>query len=722
MKNFNDNINTINLEEESSLDQPENIKNNKKVQKKTPTSFINKIINPVSKIVQYLKNIMSKKIEIENEDVYNHNLYNQILKRFNKKEELSLNDSPSLMAESNMDNNKKNQSLKKIPQYEINKEQNDRSKYDNKSNLINRKRARDGQLENNFENEYKNKKEEKETKKEKSTEQLSQSINNIFLINKDFSAPVEIKKDNKLFTDFHYATFNNSYGENTCYINVILHLLYNIKQLEEFIVSLYEIDEFDKNNPEETNDEYKFLVLIGKILFEYKEIIFNNEDITSKAKNNKQVHIIKTLEMRKMLEKVSKNKFPLDTIADPVEFFSFVLDILNKHLNEDVHKTFYLELIDEYTCNKKGCSQIYNKYDKDNFIYHIYIDEILKYIEKENIKVNDYKNKLFKFCHDLFLSENIKICEKCKEKMNHNLICNNLPDYILINCVWKESNPIVDDAMTIFFMMPIKDEINNLFIIQKNAYKKKLYHLFGFILYSFTLSHFIICIYNTNKNVFVLLNDEIVKEFHNIYELLIDISVEEIKARGKAFFYPVMLIYTKDIIYNNQYFKINTLNDSEYRNIINKCNEAIYQYEMKNNINEEIEENIKQFNFKTFLKEPKNNKKKEKEIEDNIIKDINNYQSKIKEEISEEKNILKEDMKIELNQENLLTRGKTSKNIKDQKGNNLSNILYLGDKSNPNLDIRNKNKDTKKGDNYSHQSNIESNSRINNRKKLKSKI
>ena len=618
-------------------------------------------------------------------------------------------------------------------------------------------------------------KEEKEIQQEKDTEQLSQSLKNLFLMDKDFSAPVEIKKENKLLTDFHYATFKNSYGENTCYINVILHLLYNIEQLEAFIISLYEIDESNKNNstqkskntPEETNDTYKFLVLIGRILFEYREIIFDEseEEILTKTKENKQVSIINTLRMRKMLAKISKNKFPLNTIADPVEFFSFILDILNEYLNEDIHKTFYLELIDEYTCNKKGCSQIYNKYDKDNFMYHIYIDEILKYIEKENIKVNDYKNKLFEFSHYLFLSENSKICEKCKEKMNHNLICRNMPDYILINCVWKESNPIVDDAMTIFFMMPIKDEFNNLFISQTKNYKKKLYQLFGFILYSFTLSHYIICIYNIDKNVFVLLNDEIVKEFHNIYELLIDITVEELKSSGKAFFYPVMLIYTKDSLYNNKNMRINTLNDSEYKRIINNCNDAIYQYEMQNKINDEMKEN----NYKEFLKEQKeieneikrsvryesylkkkrpeikfenqnkeikkkidfeeerkniieeqkDNKKEQRDIKEKTL-DIIDYQSKIKEN-GEEKNILKDDIKIGLNQKNMSTIGKILKDIKNVNGNNLSNNLYLGDiiKSNKNFDIENKNIDTKKRTNYLYQSNIVWNKGVNNRERNK---
>ena len=106
---------------------------------------------------------------------------------------------------------------------------------------------------------------------EAESEKLSQSLKNLLLYDKDFSSPMIVQKENKLFTDFHYATFKNSYGENTCYINVILHLLYNIEQLQDFLVSLYEIDESNKtsitpknkNTESESNDNYKFLVLLG---------------------------------------------------------------------------------------------------------------------------------------------------------------------------------------------------------------------------------------------------------------------------------------------------------------------------------------------------------------------------------------------------------------------------------------------------------------------------
>ena len=117
---------------------------------------------------------------------------------------------------------------------------------------------------------------------------------------------------------------------------------------------------------------------------------------------------------------------------------------------------------------------IKNKYDKDNFIYHIYIDEIIKYIEKGNIKVNNYKGKLFEYSYKLFLSENIKKCEKCKKEMSHNLVCMNIPDYLLINCVWKESNPIVDDVVSFLFLIALKDQLNNLFVCKNRSKNTKL--------------------------------------------------------------------------------------------------------------------------------------------------------------------------------------------------------------------------------------------------------
>ena len=381
---------------------------------------------------------------------------------------------------------------------------------------------------------------------------LTQSLKDI-LLNKEFAAPVEIVKENKLLSDFHYVTFENGYGENSCFVNVVLHLLYNIQELDEYLISLYQIDEANKDAKDNNinNDKNKFLVLLGKILYQYECFINEQfDDKNIKNKNSDQIQIIKTLNMRKVLAKMSENQFPLNTIADPVELFTFILDILNENLKEDVHKSFFLELVDEFSCiSKNNCRiKIKNKYDKDNFIYHIYIDEIFNYISKNNLKVKDYKNKLFELSYKLFLSENSKKCEKCKEEMDHNLVCTNSPQFLLINCVWKESNPIVDDVISLFFLMSLKDGLNNLFTcLNKRTRNQNSYYFFGFILYSFTLSHYIICIYNFDKKVFALFDDEVVKECKNFYELIQEITVNVLKMNDKAFFYPVMLIFLKII-------------------------------------------------------------------------------------------------------------------------------------------------------------------------------
>ena len=450
-------------------------------------------------------------------------------------------------------------------------------------------------------------------------DELSQSLKNI-LLDKQFASPVIIKKENKIISGFHYVTFKNAYGENSCFVNVILHLLYNITELDEYLISLYEIDlanqdgkDINASNEKEIN---KFLVLLGNILYQYEVIINeeNSKEIKNRNTPKNKVTVVKTLNMRKILANISSNKFPLNTIADPVELFNFILDILNEYLKEDLHKSFYLELIDEFFCkSRKKCEiTIKNKYDKDNFIYHIYIDEILKYIDKKNLKVKDYKNKLFELSYKLFLSENTRICEKCKEEMCHNLVCMNNPQFLLINCVWKESNPIVDDVISLFFLMTLKDDLNNLFYYYNNnrsTCKRNSYYLLGFILYCFTLSHYIICIYNIQNNVFVLFDDEVAKEYNNIYELILDITVNILKINEKAFFYPVMLIFKQEQIYNNQIIRFNTLNDSEYSIIIKKCNEAIEEYQIQNNMKEEE----KLSNYQDFIET-------QKEIENNIKK------------------------------------------------------------------------------------------------------
>ena len=118
MNNSYYNNSIISLEEENYLKQKNPIQKKKRVntnKNKSSLSFFGKIINSVSKIGQGLKDIMSMKINIENEDDNNPDLYNQISNRYNTNEEINLIDAPSFMEESFILNtsNKKNYSNNK---------------------------------------------------------------------------------------------------------------------------------------------------------------------------------------------------------------------------------------------------------------------------------------------------------------------------------------------------------------------------------------------------------------------------------------------------------------------------------------------------------------------------------------------------------------------------------------------------------------------------------
>ena len=93
----------ISLEENNSHEQNKSKKRRKYVPETSNTSsdsFLSKFFNSVSKIGQGLKNIMSMKINIEEDNDYNSNLYDQICNRFNNQEEISLIEAPSFMDDS----------------------------------------------------------------------------------------------------------------------------------------------------------------------------------------------------------------------------------------------------------------------------------------------------------------------------------------------------------------------------------------------------------------------------------------------------------------------------------------------------------------------------------------------------------------------------------------------------------------------------------------------
>ena len=203
---------------------------------------------------------------------------------------------------------------------------------------------------------------------------------------KDLSNSIYIKKNNLFLSKSPYVGFVNNYGDNSCYVNVVIHLIHNMTDIKNILKDIYQIEEIKKENEKgnaystttptntgnstNTPSQDEFLSSFGEILNEY-------EFYLDKAHCVKQITILNTTKLREILDKYSDGIFTLNYVADPVELLLYLLDILNINYKEQIHNNFYLDLVDRINCSKKCSSSMRVRFDKDNFSYHIYVDELL---------------------------------------------------------------------------------------------------------------------------------------------------------------------------------------------------------------------------------------------------------------------------------------------------------------------------------------------------------
>ena len=446
----------------------------------------------------------------------------------------------------------------------------------------------------------------------------------------DLSKSITIKKKNLLLTKSPYVGFVNNYGDNSCYVNVVLHLLYIMTDINNILKELYtteamenenEKNKTDKNEPMTTDTPNK-----EELLIKFGELLSLYDCYKDSANSKKQVTVLENKELRQALDKYSSGIFALDYVADPVELLLYLLDILNRIYPEQIHNNFYLNLVDKINCAKNCSSSKRVRFDKDNFSYHIYVDELLNYIRDEGIKFKDYKENLFSLSLDLFKDE-IKICDKCSLLYEKYLFCFSEPKYLLINCVWKNQVPEQKDILDFLFLLSLEDDLKSLFMS-----KNTTYNFLGMILYSYSLCHYTILLYNKKYKVFVFHNDDVVMEYQTIYDFFSEILVNNINLydNDKAYFYPTMLIYTKERIYDNNDIKINQLNDFKYVSLADKIEKTKEDYKKRHTLTEEqkkknLEELIqKQKEYEQSMNNKSNINNEEKKKENNIINIDNN--------------------------------------------------------------------------------------------------
>ena len=395
----------------------------------------------------------------------------------------------------------------------------------------------------------------------------------------------ENKKENKEIIEIineKYVPLSNPIGDNACYVNVSIQLLYNVIPFRNYILSLKpNLNNFD----ELINNFYK-------IFEKYKSISMDN------------IFPIDTKKFRIILTQFSDNFFKFGYCADPVEFIIFLLNDIIIYNNDIIHKIFYIDTREQYNCIKCKNEKII-KYDKDNFFHGIYVEEILNYCEVNKSEFEYFCNKLFIINKEISYQV-LMSCEKCKKKnintiMEKRTICKQLPSNLLVSCIWSNKNPDLEQIIKFYFMIQNDFNIQNLY--DTNDINKN-YIFKGMILYSYFLYHYIISLYDYNKKEFILINDETISSFKSMYEMIKYLIVPE-----KNFcFYPVIIMYIENEKKDNINFN---LNKNNYNDLIKKV--KIYK-QKKENLN----------NDKNSIKNKKDNKKEISKIEDDKNNNLNN--------------------------------------------------------------------------------------------------
>ena len=421
------------------------------------------------------------------------------------------------------------------------------------------------------------------------------------------------QKETKLLTNSQYVSFENQIGDNSCYINVIMHFLYIFPCVNDYLIKKYQEQskekEKEKENEKEVTKEPKkeeleqlkkegitqtpketitkkpedslpskkkkkkkenefndFLFNLGKVLNSYQDILAANN-----IKNN--ITNLNTKDLRKSLSICSNNQFQFNCISDPIEFLIYILDLINKENSDEIHSYFQLKLIEEVRCSNFCPFKSNKKYDKDNFIYQIYVEEIFNFIKNQKLIFDDYKENLFMLSYYSLKNEVTK-CEKCKSIKNRILICNNedgSPKFLLVNCVWNNERPDLKEVIKFLYFISLVEKLDNLFICPSKT-ENTNYYLIGMIFYSFALCHYINLIFNLQKNVFTLYNDTGIMEFQTINEVYKYITIEQLRKNSKAYFYPVLLVYCKENIYEEQTIVLlKRTNKINYELLLDEC-------------------------------------------------------------------------------------------------------------------------------------------------------
>ena len=485
-----------------------------------------------------------------------------------------------------------------------------------------------------------------------------------------FLSDEDIKNKCRFYTNNNYVVFENNNGENACYLNVFLHFLYSCKDISYFLCNLYIIDKQDnhnktdndnnENNSNKEEDKNKLLILLGQILYNYNEALKNKKN---------RVTVLRTKKFRQFLNNFSKGKFRMNHVADTVDFINYIFEILNEQNKEETEKYFVLKLNEHYVCSQTCNIKRTTKYDKDNFIYQIYTEEVLNYLEaNSNIK---FYNRLFQLSQMSFLRDAIK-CSKCGKDMYKRICCDNNPKILIINCVWLEEMPNISKVLKFYALIKLKDELKCLFQIN-NKKKKLFYSLTHIILYSSALSHYIIAVYHPISKIFYLVDDNMVIEFKKLVDLISSVTANLLRNNEHFYYYPVLLIYSNSEKYDQETLDKNLMNEEIYNDLINQCNKSIQEYKERKNKNKNVNNNASNNSNNSNINNNKNKENKDIDNNKDIKKSKDNNIEQIKTSSEGHGSFTKNKNKSKNNNELTVSVGNPERKLNEAMARNIDN-------------------------------------------------
>ena len=397
---------------------------------------------------------------------------------------------------------------------------------------------------------------------EKTNNIRSSSKENIFL---------DTKKNNNINNNIIIPLLNRA-KENNCFLNVIIQTLFNLGEFKKEL--LINNENLERNN---------------KIIREFYNLFKSYEEEERKNINNKgQIEpIISVNNLRNYLNELYRCYRPGET-GDPMETLGYIFDIIHqiyckkrrldyKNIENckcPVHQYFFLKLVDIISCPncKAKKTQIFNK---DCFMINILIRDITNKLHGKAFST--YNLKLFSKLrenNETFESENkTKIPEcNCNKKIISSYekklkLTGPSSTYLIINITWAEEFPKMLEILTAFALIPISDNIENLFPFEDIKTKRNdIYYIKSIILYG--IYHYVCIIYIKDQKKWAVIDDKTIK-FINKYFELIDFLL-------RNHLMPVGIIYSKD--YSDQIseneIKSNSLNKDEYKILYDFCRDV----------------------------------------------------------------------------------------------------------------------------------------------------